>query len=131
MNKNDLPNLGHLRETALAAKRLIAEVAGAAAEAIEAVTPDLWIKPITQAAYNELPDEEKNSERVVYLIVDADSAEGAAYVFSGQFTTEARDDGTHVSIKCASNLDDDESLTVSLGVVKSLVGDIEAQLAQI
>ena len=39
MNKNDLPNLGHLRETALAAQGLIAEVALAAAEDIEAAMP--------------------------------------------------------------------------------------------
>ena len=126
-----ITSLAQLRQAALAAKGLIAEVAGAAAEAIEAVTPDVWIKPITQAAYNELSDEEKNSESIVYLIIDADSAEGAAYVFSGQFETETKGDGTHVSIKCASNLDDDESLPVSLGAVKSLVGGIEAQLAEI
>ena len=39
MNKKDLPNLGHLRETALEAKGLIAEVALAAAEDIEAAMP--------------------------------------------------------------------------------------------
>lgn len=39
MNKNDLPKLGHLRQAALAAKGLIAEVALAAAEDIEAAMP--------------------------------------------------------------------------------------------
>lgn len=39
MNKKDLPTLGHLRETALAANGLIAEVALAAAEDIEATMP--------------------------------------------------------------------------------------------
>lgn len=39
MNKQDLLNLGHLRQAAMRARGLIGKVASAAAEAIEAVTP--------------------------------------------------------------------------------------------
>ena len=37
MDKNDLTNLEHMRQTAMAARKLIGEVAAAAAEAIEAL----------------------------------------------------------------------------------------------
>lgn len=42
--KNDLTNLAHLRQTALAAQGLMAEVAGAAAEAIEEVAAGLPVQ---------------------------------------------------------------------------------------
>ncbi len=42
--KKDLTNLGHLRQTALEARGLIAEVAGAAAEAIDEVAAGLPLR---------------------------------------------------------------------------------------
>ena len=44
MKKNDLPNLGHLREAALAARGLIGAVAGAAADAIAEVAAGLPVR---------------------------------------------------------------------------------------